>query len=250
LLILLVARNSSYTEVSLSHEVGQGVPTERSCVGSLVDWVTDWLPATFLLKNNVPEQFTRETGTARVDIDTENDWDGGGSSEELGRKGHSQRFFGEVIFPGSNQTRDEFDLQQALDDADSCGNSAQLMGAGYDAIVNEAIQVLNTYYDAINQQDLFAAVSLLDDEVLVLFPEDWRNWCGADTAVGKFRNMFNAYPGIQGSIQIWHWQREPDNSVSLSAHCHFQCIQSNYQADREMMYGVKDKKIFLIDHKG
>ena len=254
---MCIARGSSYTEVTVNESTGYGAGVERSCVGSIVSWVTDWLPASLLLTNrssNAPEQFHRESSSNRrehaVDVvDPETEWDDGNPSQQIHHSHQQQqqqqrRFFGEMVLPGSDETDHEFDLNQLRQQ-----HNKQQQNELFDAVVHDSIQVLNSYYDALNQQDLFAAVTMLDEDVLVLFPEDSRNWSGAETAVGKFRNMFNSLPGFQGSITITNWKHEVDDSVSIYARCHFQCIQTRYNAERDMMYGVKDNKIFLIDHK-
>jgi ketosteroid isomerase-like protein len=270
--------SSSYTEVSVS--AGKATLREKSCatsVSGFFDWIGNMLSGDSGddLSPSSRKDVSSPLGNQGSDLDSEDvditnsnqmyingnnngsvhDFNANGGIDSNQRRG----FVGEVVLPGSDTSPSRSNNYNSPgydrpNNYDNVYNNIHTPPSPHDPVNDdmamvEAIGVLNTYYDALNQQDLFAAVSVLADDVFVSFPEESRNWSGSSTAVSKFRHMFNTLPGFQGSLQILNCQVEVDRSVTIFAHCHFQCVQTRYSAEREMVYCVKAGKIFLIEHR-
>jgi ketosteroid isomerase-like protein/surfactin synthase thioesterase subunit len=115
-------------------------------------------------------------------------------------------------------------------------------------LADEAKALISKYYDALNQQDIYGAVALLDNEVLVRFPEGNRNWSGASTAAQKFKFMFKKLPGFTGHLTFLDVSHQ-NNTIAVRAQCEFVCEVSDYRSTRDMVYVVRDGKILLIEHR-
>jgi ketosteroid isomerase-like protein len=111
-------------------------------------------------------------------------------------------------------------------------------------------QIISSYYDALNKKDIFTAVSYLDDNVLVRFPEENRNWEGAATALKKFKFMFNKLPGFHGTLHFLDVSHQR-GATAVRARCEFICTITGYKSVRDMVYVVDSRKskILLIEHR-
>lgn len=65
-----------------------------------------------------------------------------------------------------------------------------------------ALKILEEYYDALNRHDIPSTLACMDDEVMVRFPDESRNWKGLTTAKQKFGQMFEKIPGFAGSLNF------------------------------------------------
>ena len=60
------------------------------------------------------------------------------------------------------------------------------------------MKALHEHYEALNCKDIPAALERLDEDVLVRFPEERRNWSGVAAAQDKFTVMLEKMPGFTG----------------------------------------------------
>eukprot|EP01124_Arcella_intermedia_P000706 TRINITY_DN10383_c0_g1_i1.p2 TRINITY_DN10383_c0_g1~~TRINITY_DN10383_c0_g1_i1.p2 ORF type:complete len:114 (+),score=14.36 TRINITY_DN10383_c0_g1_i1:67-408(+) len=105
--------------------------------------------------------------------------------------------------------------------------------------------IVEGYYQAINQGSVEKMVSYVSEDVLVLFPEESRNWQGIATATLKFTDMFKRNPNFRASFRHLGCERRGE-ALEVS-------IQAEFSSDggsneRVMRYLIRNGKICQIVH--
>ena len=101
--------------------------------------------------------------------------------------------------------------------------------------------LLSKYYDAMNAHDVALAISFLADDVVVTFPEEERNWGGAENAREKFSGMFVRLPTFHGTYVVNH-SIEKDGKAIVNVSCKFVCNASSHESSRDMQYEIELSK--------
>mmetsp|Transcript_23487 Transcript_23487/g.39853 ORF Transcript_23487/g.39853 Transcript_23487/m.39853 type:complete len:122 (+) Transcript_23487:173-538(+) len=112
--------------------------------------------------------------------------------------------------------------------------------------------VLSGYYDAMNAHNVSTALSFLHQDVLVTFPEQDRSWQGISVAEDKFSGMFERMPTFKGEFNVVSADEETASDGSaidkITVSCKFQCVQSQSNSSRNMLYHIRNNLITQIHH--
>jgi len=114
--------------------------------------------------------------------------------------------------------------------------------------IKQAITILSNYYCAMNSHNVELALSFLDDEVQVSFPENDRNWSSLLTAKEKFSGMFTRMPTFRGEFEVLNSGAIEGESVVINVKCKFSCVATGMDSTRCMRYLVMGGKLKEIDH--
>lgn len=125
-----------------------------------------------------------------------------------------------------------------------------------DTFIQFANILLSSYYQEMNNHNVDGAVSYLDDDIIVTFPENERNWNNKVNAQQKFQLMFERMTTFHGTFDVTdckliHTDDNIDNIIiNITANCRFTCTSSNSDSSRTMVYKISQlsSKIVQIDH--
>jgi hypothetical protein len=119
-----------------------------------------------------------------------------------------------------------------------------------------------------NAHDVDQALTYLDSDVRVTFPEPERNWEGIGVAKEKFAGMFQRMPTFVGRFEeiaepLLQSSDNADNAPAeasdggggadasgtiINVACHFQCVTSKSESERNMTYHIQNNLIKVIRH--
>ena len=118
-------------------------------------------------------------------------------------------------------------------------------------VEEKAIEILRKYYNAMNEQNSLNAIFFLREDVIVIFPENERNWNGKTLAKEKFEGMFKKMPGFHGEFDVISVKVFDSSQVAeIETNCRFFSSISNEVSTRDMKYTIDiiTEKILQIVH--
>ena len=113
-----------------------------------------------------------------------------------------------------------------------------------------AMQVLHTYFDALNKKDLPIILACLDEHVLVryVFMEE-NNWSSTKTAEIKLKEQFEKIPNFLITYEVTGLTQE-SRVTMITADCKFMDYSHKVESTRCMVYVISDeRKIVLIEYR-
>lgn len=118
--------------------------------------------------------------------------------------------------------------------------------------MEEEMNLISGYYDAMNRHDMESILNFLDENIKVTFPEAARDWEGKGTAATKFAIMYDRMPTFKAEYICLTTSKESGLS-RIVLHATFTCEATKQISERDLVYRLDAKgdnglKIVSIDH--